>query len=577
MNKTININLGGFFFHIDEVAYQNLKRYLASISKSLSDDPQGKNEIIADIESRISELLSEKITDTRQVVNEADIDDIIKIMGQPEDYVEAEESYNKSSYSYKRNNTVGKKLFRDGDDKFLGGVCSGIGHYFNIDVIWIRISFIVLIASGFTPLAYIILWVLLPEANTTAEKLQMEGEPVNIDNIEKKIRKEFNNVSENVSIFANQASDKIKEGATEFSDKMSKTFSAKTKKNNGASDFFDTIGKIILTIFKVIGKFIGIIIIFVSAAVILSLIVGGFSVGSLELLNVEEGFIQYPPFFDNAVLPIWLLTLCGFLLIGIPFLTFFILGLRILSSNVQKINKPTRLILSGVWIISLLAIIFTGIDFATSHSIQGVSSEKKSLNIVANDTLNLKIVNDDNIYYRHNLRRSAYKEEVEVDGIIMTYASNIKVDVRKSTTNKSYFIVQKESKGKSKSKAKENANEIEYNFEIIDNTIILDAYFLSEYKNFWKDEEINIIFYISEDITIYFDNSIKSFLYRVDNAQEVYDRDMGNHHFIMTDKALSCTDCKDEKNKEEEEEDTADESSKANRTSSYNSAQKNNN
>ena len=82
---------------------------------------------------------------------------------------------------------------------------------------------------------------------------------------------------------------------------------------------------------------------------------------------------------------------------------------------------------------------------------------------------------------------------------------------------------------------------------------------------YWKDEERNIIFYISEDITIYFDNSIKSFLYSVDNVQEIYDRDMGNHHFIMTDKTLSCTDCKDEEN--EEEEDSNDESSKANITS----------
>jgi len=204
MNKTININLGGFFFHIDEVAYQKLKRYLESISKSLSDDPQGKNEIIADIEARISELLSEKITDARQVVNEGDIDDIIKIMGQPEDYAEAEESYNESSYSYSRNNSNGKKLFRDGDDKFLGGVASGIAHYFDIDTIWIRLGLLALFfGAGFGIILYIILWILLPEAKTTAEKLQMEGEPVNIDNIEKKIREEFTNVSENVSEFAN--------------------------------------------------------------------------------------------------------------------------------------------------------------------------------------------------------------------------------------------------------------------------------------------------------------------------------------------------------------------------------------
>tara|TARA_R110002072_G_scaffold2447_1_gene20269 strand:- start:10042 stop:11730 length:1689 start_codon:yes stop_codon:yes gene_type:complete len=541
MNKTININLGGFFFHIDEVAYQKLRRYLESISKSLSDDPQGKNEIIADIEARISELLSEKITDARQVVNENDIDDIIKIMGQPEDYADAEEAYSDSSYSYQRNTASSRKLFRDGDDKFLGGVCSGIGHYFNIDVIWVRILFIVLVASGFSPLAYIILWILLPEAKTTAEKLQMEGEAVNIDNIEKKIREEFNNMSENVTVFANKASEKIKDGASEFSDKMNKTFSAKTKKNNGASDFFDTIGKIILAIFKVIGKFIGIIIIFVSAAVILSLIIGGFSIGSLEWLNVDG--LEYPPFFHDSILPVWSLTLAGLLLIGIPFLILFILGLRILSSNVQKLSKPASLSLLGIWLISLLAIIFTGLDFGTSHANYGQSTTKNTLNIVANDTLQVKMVNDDTIYYKPTLRRSSRKEEVEVDGEKLVYTNNIKVDVRKSSSDESYFIIQKESKGKSKSSASLNSEKIKYKFKIVDNTIILDAYFLSDFKNIWKDEEVNIIFYLSENVTVYFDASTKDFLSNIDNEEDIYDKEMVDHHFKMTPKNLTCTDC----------------------------------
>ncbi|MHB0755824.1 PspC domain-containing protein [Polaribacter sp. M15] len=558
MNKTININLGGFFFHIDEIAYQKLRRYLESISKSLSDDPQGKNEIIADIEARISELLSEKITDVRQVVNEGDIDDIIKIMGQPEDYADAEESYSDASYSYKRNSASGKKLFRDGDDKFLGGVASGIAHYFDVDTIWIRLAFIILTASGFSVLVYIILWILLPEAKTTAEKLQMEGEPVNIDNIEKKIRKEFSEVSDKVSVVAKEASDKIKEGANEFSDKMSKTFSGKTKKNNGASDFFDTIGKILLAIFKVFGKFIGIIIIFFSAAVILSLIIGGFSVGSLGWLEIDGEFLHYPPFLDDTILPTWLLIVCAFLLAGIPALGLFILGLRILSSNIKKMNKPTSLTLLGIWIVAFLGIFFTFLDFGTSHATYGEFSEKNTLNIVDNDTLKLKMINDDTIYYRHSLKRSNYKEEVEVNGEVMTYASDIKVDVRKSNTDENYMVIQKESKGKTRSKAQKNAKQIKYNFKVFANTIVLDAYFLSDYKNLWKDEEINIIFYLTENTTVYFDNSIKNFLYRVDNEEDIYDKDMANHHFKMTDKSLKCTDCKVEVEIEKEEKESDD-------------------
>lgn len=546
MNKTININLGGFFFHIDESAYQKLKRYLESISRSLSDDPQGKNEIIADIEARISELLSEKITDARQVVNDGDIDDIIKIMGQPEDYAEAEEIFNESSYSYQRNSSSTKKLFRDGDDKFLGGVASGIAHYLDLDTIWVRLGLLALfIFGGFGVLLYIILWILLPEAKTTAEKLQMSGEPVNIDNIERKIREEFNNVSKKVSNVANQASDKIKEGANEFSEKMNQTFSGKGKQNNGVSDFFDTLGKIILSIFNIVGKLIGVFIIFTSAAVILSLIIGGFSVGSIEWLNVDSIYLQYPPFFYDSTLPKWVLTIFLFLLIGIPFLILFILGLRILSSNVKKISKPTSLVLLGIWLVSLLGIIFTGIEFGSSHSISGSTTSKNSLNLVYNDTLKLKMKNNDDIYYRHNLRRSTYREEVEIDGKVMTYGSYIKVDVKKSNTEKNYFIVQKNSRGKNKLDAKKNANELNYNFEIVDNEIILDAFYLSNFKNYWKDEEINIVFYITEGTQVYFDNSIKNFLYDVDNEEDLYDKDMGNHNFIMKEKELKCTDCED--------------------------------
>jgi len=552
MNKTININLGGFFFHIDEIAYQKLRRYLESISKSLSDDPQGKNEIIADIEARISELLSEKITDARQVVNENDIDDIIKIMGQPEDYTETEESYKESSYSYHRNSASGKKLFRDGDDKFLGGVASGIAHYFDIDTIWVRLGLLALfLGAGFGFLIYIILWILLPEAKTTAEKLQMEGEPVNIDNIEKKIRKEFNNVSENVSEFANKASEKIKDGASEFSEKMNQTFSGKTKKNNGIEDLFETLGKIILAIFKVIGKFIGVLIIFVSAAVILSLIIGGFSIGSLEFLNVDGQFLQYPPFFYDAVLPKWILVLSAFLLIGIPFLILFILGLRILSSSVKKLSKTASLTLLGIWIVALLAMIFTGLEYGTSYANYGQSSTRNTLNIVANDTLQIKMVNDDTIYYKPTLRRSTRKEEVEIDGEKLVYTNNIKLDVRKSSSAESYLIVQKESKGKSKSSASLNSEKIKYKFKIVDNTIILDAYFLSDFKNIWKDEEVNLIFNVSENVIIYFDVSTKNFLSNIDNKEGIYDKEMVHHHFKMTNTNLTCTDCnveEDEKN-----------------------------
>lgn len=539
MNKTININLGGFFFHIDETAYQKLKRYLDAIARSLSDDPQGKNEIIADIEARISELLSERITDARQVVNESDIEEIIAIMGQPEDYAEAEEAYNENtSYNYKRN-TANKKMFRDGDDKFLGGVCSGLGHYFNIDVVWIRLAFLILTLAGFGfgIIGYIILWVLLPEAKTTSEKLQMEGEAVNIDNIEKKIRNEFDNLSS-----------KVKEGAHDLSDKISNADYQKLRNQtkSGLQDFLDTMGKILLTLFKVFGKFMGVLLIFIAGITIISLLLGLFSVGSLEILNFDGDIVQYPPFFYDSVMPKWLLMTFLFFLIGIPFMVLFILGLRILSPNIKKLSTATILTLFGLWLISLLAIGFTGIEFATSHAYDGTHVTKHSITYNQQEPLKIRVVNDDNIHYLHNLRNRDNAMLVNVDDKELKYSNNINIDVRKSETDSAYIEIKKTSEGKKRNDANNNAEAIKYAYKSDNNTIVFDAFFLSAFKNIWKDEEINAVIYIPEGTTIYFEGSSRNFLDDVKNVQNVYDRDMANHHFKMTSKGFDCLDCDEE-------------------------------
>lgn len=535
MNKTININLGGFFFHIDENAYKKLNRYLEAIKKSLSDDPQGKNEIISDIEARISELLSEKITDARQVVNEGDIDEIIKIMGQPEDYIEAEEGYAEKGYAYKKRNTTGKKLFRDGDDKFLGGVASGIAHYLEIDSIWIRLLLIALFfGGGFGFLIYIILWILLPEAKTTAEKLQMEGEPVNIDNIEKKIREEFNSVSGKIKDAAEDVSEKIKNGNY-------KKTAAKAK--SGFQDFLDALGKIILSIFKIIGKFIGVLLILISGAVLISFIIALFSVGSFEFLDFGGDFIHYPPFFYDATLPFWLLTLFTFITAGIPFLIVFILGLRILFSNIKQFSKATSLTLLGVWFVGIFALGFTAIEFGTSKAYDGVNIKKEATYFVANDTIHLKVVNDDTIYYQNELRRRSRHIEVEVDNETKLYSNNIKIDVNKSDSETSYLQIRKKSEGRKRSKANKNAAQMEYKYTIDGNILSLDAFFLSQEKNRTKNEQVFVTLFVPENTTVVFDTSSRNFLYNVENTEDIYDHDMINHYFLMTSEGLDCTDC----------------------------------
>lgn len=535
MNKTININLGGYFFHIDEIAYDKLRRYLDAIAKSLSDDPQGKNEIISDIEARISELLSEKITDARQVVNEQDISDIIKIMGEPEDYSETEESFSSSEYSYTRNKNTGKKFFRDGDNKFLGGVASGLGHYFDIDTVWMRLIFIIsLFVPAISIITYIILWIITPEARTTAEKLQMEGEAVNIDNIEKKIREEFENVTETLKDGANVVGKKVNEGFKKGS----------RKAQSGFQEFLDTLGKIIVTLFKIIGKIIGFFLVLISAICIVAFIIALFSIGRFEVLGIED--LHMPPIFYDSVMPQWLLAVCGLILVGFPFLLLFILGLRILSNNVKQFGKTTSLTLFGIWLVAFLILAFSGIE-ASSHNAKGESYlETKKITIQPSDTLNIKMVNDNNLEYQRNVRKRDNKVEVYINDERKWYSNYVSIDVQESESDEATIQIRKNSSGRNSKKAKESAQNLQYSYSLKDKTLELDAFFISNFKNTIKNESVYITLFIPKGSIIYFDDSTETFLNNIANTDDIYDKDMINHHFLMTQKGLDCTDCETE-------------------------------
>ena len=536
MNKTININLGGIFFHIDEIAYQKLKRYLDAIRRSLSDDPQGRDEIINDIEHRIGELLSEKIKDERQVVNENDIDDITKIMGKPEDYLVDEEIFEDETI-YRRTKPSNKKLYRDGEDKFLGGVSSGIAHYFGIDALWVRILWIVLVVAGFgsgIPI-YILLWILIPEAVTTAEKLQMKGEAVNISNIEKKIREEFNDVTSRVKDGVNDVTEKVK------SSNFKKNFGGKSK--SGLDEIIDVLTKVILTIFKVFGKFIGVIIILIASLTLIGLIFGVLSVGSIGILDFGHDWVDYPPFFFDSVIPSWLLILFTFIALAIPFVILFMLGLKILSSNVNSFSTTTKLSLLGVWIIALLGLGFAGINFATQRAYDGVYNQTEELPITSLDTLKIKMIGDENLSNRTELRRSDDFETVYDNDQQKLYSTRINVDVRTTKKLEAFVKVRKESEGKSRLNANNDAEAIEYQFNLTDNNLLLNGYFLSEFKNKFKEQMVKITVYLPVNSIVYLDRSTRSFLDHVVSVQGINDRDMPKHYYKMTENGLECLDC----------------------------------
>ncbi len=214
MKKTLNINIRGIVFNIDEDAYQKLNNYLAEINRYYKNKP-GYEDIVNDIENRIVELFQEKVDNKKQVITITDVEDIIGILGHPTDFErelqdDAPPMGNQRSYS-----GGGKRLFRDPDNRVIGGVCSGLGHYFRTDPVWFRLAFVLaVIFAGTGILLYLILWIVLPPARTTTDRLNMQGEPINISNIEKSVKEEMHEVKDKLDDFAQQAKQTFKKKTT---------------------------------------------------------------------------------------------------------------------------------------------------------------------------------------------------------------------------------------------------------------------------------------------------------------------------------------------------------------------------
>ena len=199
MNKTLSIGLAGFSFTIEEHAYIKLSDYLSALRNSL--DANEADEVMHDIEIRIVEILREQMA-KREVVNDEDVEKVIAQIGKPEVIEEQEQAYFSEKTEKPRAFSGQKQLFRDPEGKILGGVSGGLGHYFGIDKVWVRLIFIILIfAKGFGLLLYPILWLVIPVANSASDFLKMKGKPANFDNLK--------NESNKIVQFANESTQRV--------------------------------------------------------------------------------------------------------------------------------------------------------------------------------------------------------------------------------------------------------------------------------------------------------------------------------------------------------------------------------
>jgi len=196
MKKTISVNLNGQVFYLNVDAYDKLEKYLESIKEYFQS--QESKEVVDDIEARIAEKFCEIIGKSKNVIQISDVEKIIKEMGSVDDIADADEEKEIKDETEK----IKKKLFRDPETKILTGVASGLGWYFGIKSIFVRIAFAILFINPSTTwlavVGYIAAWLLVPEVKTSWEKLEMKGKPTTVNELQTAIEEKTSTVVSNI-------------------------------------------------------------------------------------------------------------------------------------------------------------------------------------------------------------------------------------------------------------------------------------------------------------------------------------------------------------------------------------------
>lgn len=528
MNKTVNINVGGSAFTIDENAYETLKNYLNTI-RSYFTEEEGRDEIMSDIESRIAEIFANNLSKSKNVISQIDVNEMIKILGNPEDF---NPNFNKETgYSSEENNfksTRGsKRVYRDNEDKIIGGVCSGISYYFDIDPLWIRLAFAgAFLAFGSGVLFYILLWVVIPEAKSTAEKLEMKGKKVDINNIGKQVAEEFEKVKSN---FSKRSSEFNKNDGSKLKNSISQI-----------TDFFVSIlewlaksfAKVFAFLFVAFGLFLLIL--------LLSSIFGSYSL--IHLTSSTENSFTLSEFLNllfDGENKIILIATGLFLLFGIPLIMLVYKGLRILF-KIKERNKIFSTVASVLFVTGLIICTYISIDTVNEFKKNYVASKTYALPMYKSYIIKSNPL-DNPLFTASDDDNNDFNVAIDpVDGIKL---GTVKFDIVKSYNDTTYLFINSSAKGKTTKIAFDRANKMNYNYSVSDSTISLNSFFTLGENQKWRNQKINIKLMLPVGKSVFLDPSMGEIIYDIKNVTNTLDEKMPGHTWTMTQNGLLCMEC----------------------------------
>jgi len=494
MKKTLTVNISGIVFHIDEDAYEKLNQYLASVRRHFTPD-DGCDEIMADIESRIAETLQEKISDSKQVVSLKDVEEVIRQLGEPDQIGGEEDATEPPAGKKFRTEKTQRRLYRDPENAILGGVAGGLGAYFQLDPTWVRVAFVLFtFVYGFGPMLYLILWIVVPKARTTAEKLEMRGEKVNISNIEKTIKEELSEVKKNLD---------------EFSEEAQKTFQKKSERTTSDSspgsfarflgNFFRIFAKLVAVLIGLFLMFLGVFLLVGFASALLGgpvLIDSDFGVQLFSIPALAEIFFNNKTFVNLAIIGI-VLTL------GIPLLAMVYAGARLIFGFDVKI-RYFGFVTFMLWVAGLGICLFVLLNGARNFSSQRTSTQEIIIERPEAGRLILDV--DEQKIRELGIRPGTEVKAGRWDLLWLTETGQRngipRLRIRSSQTNEIKVIITKESRGISPLVAMNNASSITYGLVQDGNNIIFDPFFSFEKSDGWRAQKVFIEIFIPEDTPV---------------------------------------------------------------------------
>ncbi|HEX6224925.1 MAG TPA: PspC domain-containing protein [Chryseolinea sp.] len=596
MKKNISINISGIIFHIEEDGYENLRKYLDSINKYFASF-EDSSEILADIESRVAEIFLSKLNEGKQVITAEDVTSLIATMGSVSDFKAAEEqeftqasasgtgsssqadsAYSESSAGREKSFTAPRQLLRDERRKILGGVCSGMANYFNVDPIWIRLLFaLTAFAYGITILVYIVMWIVvpgstdleepdsgkkmfrdperkviggvsggiaayfgidlvvvrllfviftiffgvgfiiyivlwiaLPEAKSLTDRMEMQGEPVTLSNIESNIKKNLN-VDPN----------KEETTATKI---LLLPFRV-------IGILITVLGKVLVPILEILRVAIGVaVILFGLALLFTAVITSGALVGIFSSAAFSWPWVHY----DELSMPLEVFanSLSGWLIFAaliaviIPTIFIMILGASIIARRFV-INTTVGWSMFVLFFVSIAILSVSVPKIVYSFKEHGVHKVEETYNLNGKTAvLRINEVGMD-----------------DYDPVSLTL---------KGYNGTGFKLVQNfESRGSSKQQAIENAKMVIYNVEVQDSTLTFDSNIRFKDDAIFRAQRLNMILYIPYNYPFVLDEPSARFITQYIN----YD-DLEGNTWIMTERGIKCQTCPEEEGGNDEDDQT---------------------